>query len=151
MKKLILRTMMIAALSTAAVFAQGGIGRMHDSDATADPAERIARRVEFLKALLTLTDAQATQATTIFTNAEAAATTPRASLETARASLKDSIKSNSTANIDSLSTQIGTLTSQLTAIQSKAEAAFYALLTADQKTRYDAVGGGRGPGGGGRN
>ena len=70
--------------------------------------------------------------------------------ETARASLKDASKSNSTANIDSLSTQIGTLTGQLTAIQSKADAAFYALLTADQKTRYDAVGSGRGPGGGGR-
>jgi hypothetical protein len=87
MKKLILKTLMIAALSTAAVFAQGGIRPVHDSDATTDPAERIARRVEFLKALLTLTDAQAAQATTIFTNAVAAATTPKASLETARTSL----------------------------------------------------------------
>ena len=50
--------------------------------------------------------------------------------------------------------QIGTLSGLALAAQSKADAAFYALLTAEQRTRYEAVGnrgpGGRGPGGPGR-
>jgi len=45
---------------------------------------------------------------------------------------------------------IGLLTGQIQAIQSKANAAFYAILTADQQTKFDQIGfGGFGPGPGG--
>lgn len=111
--------------------------------------DAIARRVEFLTALLTLTTAQASQATTIFTNAAAAVTPLQTSLETAHTSLKAAVQSNNTAQIDQLAAQIGTLSGQVLAARNKAEAAFYALLTAEQRTRYDAAGD-RGPGGRGR-
>jgi hypothetical protein len=105
--------------------------------------------VAFLTALLTLTTAQAQQATTIFTNAAAAVTPIQTNLDAARTSLRAAVQANNTAQIDQLSTQTGTFSGQVTAAQSKAEAAFLALLTAEQRTRYDAVGG-RGPGGRGR-
>jgi len=104
-----------------------------------DPATMIARRVSFLTTLLSLTDAQASQATTIFTNAATAATTPRTSLSTAQQSMQDAVKSNNTQAIDQLSATIGTLTGQITSIQNKAEAAFYAILTTDQKAKLDQL------------
>lgn len=139
MKRHFSKWMLVAVLSTAAAFAQR---------TPPDPATMIERKVSFLKALLSLTDAQVSQETTIATNALAAETPLKSSLSTARTSLRDAVKANNTATIDSLSTQIGTLTGQISAIESKAEAAFYALLTADQKTKYDALGGGHGPGDG---
>jgi hypothetical protein len=44
------------------------------------------------------------------------------------------VKSNNTATIDPLTTTIGSLTGQILDIQNKADAAFYAILTADQQT-----------------
>jgi Spy/CpxP family protein refolding chaperone len=114
------------------------------------PATRAQMRVNRLASQLNLTDAQKTSALSIFTTAYTNSETAQTNLETARTSLTTAIKANNTAQIDQLSTQIGTLSGQLTAINAKAEAAFYALLTADQKTLYDAhPSGGRGPGMGG--
>jgi Spy/CpxP family protein refolding chaperone len=138
----------ISVFTLAAQRGPGGFDRAPGGGANADPATRITRQVEFLTALLTLTTNQASQGTTIFTNEAAAITPLQTSLNTARESLQTAVKANNTATIDQLSSQIGTLTGQITAAHSKADAAFYALLTADQKTRYDAVGGGHGPGGG---
>ncbi len=106
--------------------------------------------VERLTTLLTLTTAQQAEATTIFT-AEIAAVTPlQTSSQTARTALKTAIKANTTATIDSLSAQLGTYSGQITDVQSKAQAAFYAILTTDQQTKYDSLPGGGfgGPGGG---
>ncbi len=150
MRKRILPLLIATAISATAVFAQRGFRGMNNGNPP-DPATMIERRVNFLKTLLDLTDAQVTQATTIFTNAAAAATPLRTNLQTAHQSLRDAIKSNSTGTIDSLAANIGTLTGQFTAVQSKADAAFYAILTADQKTKFDSVGHGfMGPGGPGR-
>jgi Spy/CpxP family protein refolding chaperone len=113
-----------------------------------DPATMVANQVARLTALLTLTTAQASQATTIFTNAQTAIGPLQTTLRTDRTALHTAVQSNSTSTIDSLATSIGTLTSQILAIQSKAEAAFYAILTADQKTKLDAAGGRGGFGGG---
>ena len=99
-----------------------------------------ARRIESLRTLLELTAAQVTQATTIFTTADTAVTPLSTNLATARAALANAVKSNSTAIIDQQSTMIGTLTGQITAIRAKADAAFYALLTTAQKTKFDAIG-----------
>jgi hypothetical protein len=64
-------------------------------------------------------------------------------------SLSDAVKKNQTAVIDNLAFQIGTYEGQLTAVDSKAEAAFYAILTADQQAIYNTMprGGPGGPGG----
>ncbi len=108
-------------------------------------------RVNALAAQLNLTDAQKASALSIFTTAYTNAQTIQTNLQTNRTALSAAVKKNDTASIDQLSAASGTLTGQLTAIHSKADAAFYALLTADQKTLFDAMPHGGGPGGrGGR-
>lgn len=144
MNRNVARILVVALASTLTVAAQRGPRPDGPTDTVQNSADAIARKVTFLTSLLTLTTAQAAQATTIFTNAGAAVTPIQTNLSAARTSLKAAVQSNNTAQIDQLSTQIGTFTGQITAAQSKAEAAFYAILTAEQRTRYDAVGGGRG-------
>ena len=112
-----------------------------------DPATMIANRVNRLAAQLSLTDAQKASATTIFTNAYNASETIHTSLQSNRTLMETAIQNNDTASIDQLSATSGTLQGQLTAINSKAEAAFYAILTATQKTAYNGMPHG-GPGGG---
>lgn len=145
--------MIMTALALGAAYGQSDRPPRDGAGGVADTATSIERRIAYLKALLTLTDAQVASATTIYTNATATTAPLQTSLATARESLTAAIKANTTATIDSLSTQIGALNGQITAAQSKASAAFYALLTAEQRTRFDAVDGGRrggGPGGPGR-
>lgn len=113
-----------------------------------------SRRLNFLAGYLSLTDSQKAQAQTIFDNAATASETVRGQMESARTNLKTAVKANAAAaEIDRLSAVIGTLHGQATAIQAKAEAQFYALLTTDQKAKYDEMpgpgaGGPGGPGGG---
>jgi Spy/CpxP family protein refolding chaperone len=116
-----------------------------------DPATMAQMRVNMLASQLNLTDAQKTSALSIFTTAFTSEQTIQTSLQTNRTALVDAVKKNDTAAIDQLSATAGTLSGQLTAINSKADAAFYATLTADQKTLYDAMphGGPGGPGFGG--
>lgn len=135
-----------AALSAALIFAQPPGGPGGPGGPPADPQTRIQNRVALLTNLLTLTSDQQAQATTIFTNAYAAGQNTSSSLQTAHQSLSDAVKTNNTASIDQISANIGAIDGQLTAINAKAEAAFYAILTADQKTKYDSVP--HGPGGG---
>jgi len=145
----ILRGGILAALLSGAIMAQPF------GDLTAhtppDPATMVANKVARLTTLLTLTTAQASQATTIFTNAQTAITPIQTNLTTYRTALQAAVKSNSTAIIDQQSTLIGTATGQITAIQNKADAAFYALLTTAQQATLNSsrggIGGGRGPGG----
>jgi Spy/CpxP family protein refolding chaperone len=99
----------------------------------------------YLTGYLSLSDAQVAQAKTIFDAARTASQTPAGAAAAARESLRTAIKSNATANIDSLAAQIGTAEGQITAINAKAQAQFYALLTADQKTKYDSRTAGGGP------
>ena len=106
----------------------------------------IKMRVAMLTSRLELTPAQQTQASDIFTKAQAAAEPIRTSQQTNRTAFTSAIKINDTAAIDKLAAESGTLDGQLMAIQGKAEAAFYSILTADQKTKYDSMHHG-GPGG----
>lgn len=99
----------------------------------------IQMRVSYLATLLSLTSAQQTQATTIFTNAYTSSQSVQTSLRTDRQSLSAAVKTNNTTMIDQISATIGTLQGQLTDIHAKAEAAFYAILTADQQTKYDSM------------
>lgn len=135
------------ALSTALVYAQrpGGFGG--PGGTPRDPQMRIQMRVNFLTTLLTLTDDQKALATTIFTNAYTEGQTVSSNLKTAHQSLSDAVKTNNAASIDQISASIGTIEGQLTAINAKADAAFYAILTPAQKATYDAAPhGGRGGG-----
>lgn len=106
----------------------------------------IQMRVSYLASLLTLTDAQKTQATTIFTNAYTAAQSIHATLQTEHDALAAAVKANNTNAIDQAAASIGTLEGQLTSINAKADAAFYAILTAAQQATYDSTPHG-GPGG----
>jgi Spy/CpxP family protein refolding chaperone len=118
-----------------------------DAGTPPDPAAMVQNQVNRLTTLLGLTSAQASQALTIFTAAQTAITSLRTSLDTDRQSLQTAVQSNAAATIDQLSTSIGSVTGQITAIQSKADAAFYAILTADQQTKLNQLGpGGRGLG-----
>jgi Spy/CpxP family protein refolding chaperone len=120
---------------------------------TATPRTRPGR-LDFLAGYLSLTDAQKTQAQALFDAASSASETARGQLESASTALQTAVKANqSDAELDRLSAAIGVIHGQMTAINAKAQAKFYALLTAEQKAKYDQLGdrGGDGrPGGRGR-
>ena len=147
MKKSITRLASIAALTTVAVFAQGpGPGNDHHggggtgSANPPDVATIVAHEVSFLTTLLTLTTGQATQATTIFTNALNSITPIETQITTAQTTLSAAIKTNTTATITAQATAIGTLEGQIVGIQASADAAFYALLTTAQQTTLNSLG-----------
>jgi len=57
-----------------------------------------------------------------------------------RQALNDAAKSNAAdATIDQLAATLGSTAGQLAAIQTKAFAKFYALLTTDQRTKLDEL------------
>jgi Spy/CpxP family protein refolding chaperone len=99
-----------------------------------DPATIVQNRVARLTAQLGLSSAQASQATTIFLNAETALAPLQASLTQGRQSMQAAVKTDATSTIDQLAMTMGTLTGQISAIENKADAAFYAILTPDQQT-----------------
>jgi len=147
--KTLSKTTLLAALLAGGAFAQGPFGVM-TSSTPPDPATMVQNQVTRLTSLLGLTTAQASQATTIFTNAANAITPLETALNGYWTSMQTAVKSNATATINSLSTSIGTATGQITAIQNLADAAFYAILTTDQQNTLNSSGGpGPGPGPGG--
>ena len=90
-------------------------------------------------ASLTLTAAQQTQATTIFTTALNSINTQQTTITTARTALATAVKANDNTAISTQSTAIGNAEGQIVALQARADAAFYALLAADQKTKLLAA------------
>ncbi len=60
-------------------------------------------------------------------------------MKTARTALAAAVKSNDTATIDTTAAQIGVYEGQIADAQSRAQAAFYAILTADQQTKYSSL------------
>jgi Spy/CpxP family protein refolding chaperone len=100
------------------------------------PAQMVANRVARLTALLSLTTAQQTQATAVFTTERTAVSGLLTGLQTARTTLQTAVQSNNTAAIAEQATVIGNLTTQQVEAGANAEASFYAILTADQQTKY---------------
>ena len=124
----------LALLFSAALFAQGRGGH------GPGPGGPRGNRIDFLATVLSLTDAQKTQATAIFEAAETASTTLRETQALQRTALNDAAKSNAAdAAIDQLAATLGATSGQLTAIQTKAFAKFYALLTTEQRTKLDEL------------
>lgn len=134
------KLLLAGALSAALVFAQGPRG---PHGAPPDPQSMVQRRVGFLTNSLSLTEDQKAKASTIFAAAFTTGQNIRASERANRQSLAEAIKKNDTAAIDQLSAAAGTLSGQLTAIEAKANAAVYAMLTTDQQARLDALPHGR--------
>ena len=138
------RIFCVLALSASASFLMA-------QPAPPSPEKMVARRVSHLTTLLSLTTAQQADATTIFTSAQTALATARDNMRTARTALQAAVQKNDITGINAAATSIGTLTIQEVEVQAKADASLYALLTPDQKTKFDALGahgGGRGgPGG----
>jgi hypothetical protein len=151
--KTLYRALAVGSLFAATMMAQRPFGAL-TSSTPPDPATVVANQVTRLTSLLTLTSAQQTQATNIFTTVITAVTPLQTTLQTDRTSLQAAVQSNTTATIDTLSSSIGTLTGQIVDIQSKGDAAFYAILTTAQQTTLNSSGGfggrgGFGPGPGG--
>jgi Spy/CpxP family protein refolding chaperone len=147
MKKSMTRFAAVAVLTAAALCAQGprndhggGLGGAATPGNPPDVATIVARQVSFLTTLLTLSTGQATQATTIFTTARNAITPIETQITTAKTALSTAIQNNNAAAITTQATVIGTLEGQIVAIEARADAAFYALLTADQKTKLTNLG-----------
>ena len=145
MKKSITRIVSVAALAASALLAQGPGPEDHGpgGTGTANPptvATIVAREVSFLTTFLTLTTGQATQATTIFTTALTSINTLQTQITTAQTALAAAVKTNTTATINTQAAAIGTLQGQIVALNANADAAFYALLTTDQKTKLDTLG-----------
>jgi Spy/CpxP family protein refolding chaperone len=146
MKKSITRIVSVAALAAVALLAQGPGPEDHGpgGTGTANPptvATIVAREVSFLTTFLTLTTGQATQATTIFTTALTSINTLQTQIATAQTALAAAVKTNTTATINTQAAAIGALQGQIVALNANADAAFYALLTTDQKTKLDTLGG----------
>lgn len=113
------------------------------------PATQAQMRVNMLSSQLSLTDAQKASALTIYTAAFTSDQSLQTNAQTARQSITTAIQNNDAATIDQASTTLGTIVGQLTAINGKADAAFYALLTSSQQAVYNSMphGGPGGPGG----
>ena len=101
--------------------------------------------------LLSLTSAQAEQATTFFTTEATARQNQFATERTAHQALEAAIKANDTATIQSTAATLGQMQGEMLAAHALARAQFYNILTADQKTKYaelekEHMMGGGGPG-----
>jgi Spy/CpxP family protein refolding chaperone len=103
------------------------------------PAAIAQREVQRYTTLLTLTPAQAEQATTFFTADATARENARTNERTAHQALETAVKSNDTATIQSTSAALGQIQSELTASHATARAQFYAILTAEQKTKFEQL------------
>jgi Spy/CpxP family protein refolding chaperone len=104
-------------------------------DGPPDPATRVQRHIQHLTKMLSLTEAQQQQATTIFTNEATGASSIHNDMKTAHQNLNNAIKNNDQNGITQAANTIGNLTSQMIASRAKAQAAFYQILTPDQQTR----------------
>ena len=135
---------MISSLTAGALLA-GALAFAQETGATnrgnwgpPDPATMIQHRVARLTSELGLSSAQQSQATQIFTAAQTAAAAARANNKSNQQALETAVKANDTASIDQLTTALGASYGQALAIESKANAAFYALLTSDQQNTFNS-------------
>ena len=143
MKKPFITALIMFAFAAPFVFGQ-------KSHTPPTPAQMVEGRVARLTALLTLTTAQQASATTIFTTEQTALATVSAGMKTARTTLQSDVEANNTSGISAQASQIGSLTTQEVEATATANAAFYAILTPDQQTKYKTfggAGGGNGRGG----
>jgi Spy/CpxP family protein refolding chaperone len=134
MKNTLLGLAMVIAISSAVALAQ----HPRHEDFGRDPRGRRPTRIDFLARRLDLTDSQQQQARTIFSASEEAGKEFRKSLEKAREDLNNTVKTGATdQQIEKLAGAVGTLVGQLAANETKARAKFRAILTTEQRQRFD--------------
>jgi LTXXQ motif family protein len=112
------------------------------------PTQAAANKVTRLTKLLDLSTSQQTEATGYFTTEETTLATVRTALHTAHTALEADIKTANSADIVVQAKAIGTLTTEEVQARATADAAFYAILSGDQQTKYEAIGPRGGFGGG---
>ncbi len=128
------RTILGGLLAAGLIFAQT------PSPATGAQASKGRGRLARIEHFLNLTPDQQAQAKTIFQASQADAEPVRAQMKNARLALANAVKSDAPdAQIDQLSAAVGPLASQLAAIRTKTFAKFYALLTPEQKDKFNSV------------
>jgi Spy/CpxP family protein refolding chaperone len=103
------------------------------------PATMAQHQVQRYTTLLTLTPAQVEQATTYFTAEATAHQNARASEHTAHQAMEAAIKANDAAVIQSTAATLGQMSGEMMAAHAVAQAQFYAILNADQKTKFDQL------------
>jgi Spy/CpxP family protein refolding chaperone len=130
------RSLALAAVLGLITMAQAQTPPMHTPPS---PATMAQHEVQRYTTLLTLTPAQVEQATTYFTAEATARQNARASERTAHQALEAAIKANDSAVIQSTSATLGQMSAEGIAAHSVARAQFYAILTAEQKTKYDQL------------
>jgi Spy/CpxP family protein refolding chaperone len=113
------------------------------------PEQFAERQVTHLTEMLSLNTTQQTEAKTIFTNQATGSATAHASMATAHKALQTAVEANDMAAIATAATQIGSLTTQEVQSRAIADAALYAILTAEQQATFKGfltMGHGGGPG-----
>jgi len=96
--------------------------------------------VAYWTSTLGLDAGQQASVKTILADQESATNALKSSLDQALATLTAAAKANSVdSQIDRLSAELGAIFAQAVAVQAKAYARFYALLTPDQKQRFDKL------------
>lgn len=142
MHKRLVATAALAAMAVGLAYAQapGRTRRLAQGQRAQTNAEQMQQRhVQRLATLLDLTEAQKQQTAAIFENARQQASAVAPQVRTAETSLRDAVKANNVAQIDSLAAEIGRLHGQMRAIRAKSDAEFYALLTPEQRQKYDEL------------
>ena len=128
MKHRILTALSVTALAAGMLLA----------DTPAAVQGRQGNRIERMATVLGLTDAQKTQAKSIFNAARQAAQPLYQQARTLRQSLHGAA-TGAGGDVEQLSSQLGVVTGQLAAIHTKSRAQFYALLTPDQQAKAQAL------------
>jgi Spy/CpxP family protein refolding chaperone len=151
MRKCIYKTFAITLISAGCIFAQSSASTPPNPPTV---AQIVAGQVARLTALLTLTSAQQTSATAIFTTAQTALAAVHASMKAQQTALQTAIVGNDATGIATAANQLGILDTQLVEARATGDAAFYQILTSTQQTQYKTLlsmglmEGGPGPGGG---
>ncbi len=117
------------------------------------PAHMVQHQVQRYTTLLSLNSSQVEQATSIFTAEATTHSSTWASEKAAHQALEAAIKAGDKETIQSTATKLGQISGEALASHALAEAQFYALLDADQKTKFGELekehmgfgGPGRGP------
>jgi Spy/CpxP family protein refolding chaperone len=117
------------------------------------PALMAQHQVQRYSTLLSLNSSQVEQATSIFTAEATARSGSFAGEKAAHQALEAAIKANDKETIQSAATKLGQMGGEMMASHALAQAQFYALLDADQKTKFGELekehmmmgGPGRGP------
>src|SRR5882724_6549512 len=132
----------IGALAICTLSAQTPAPADQSTQATQARSHRKApggRMVARLSRQLSLTPDQQNQARAIFQEARTQQQSLAPKLKDERQAMSSAIKSDNEAQIDQLAQQNAQLNSSARAIHAKAMAKFYATLTPDQKTKFDAL------------